>query len=100
MKKFQKFCTTNYGAKEILYTPESLQKLELISKSIFKDLPICICKTQYSISDESNLLGYPKDFKMTVHDIKLFSGAGFITVYFGKVLTMPGLDKDANYLHM
>ncbi len=99
-EKIEKFCQENYGAKKVIYTKDALEKLELISKSQFKDLPICICKTQYSISDNASLLGYPKDFVMTVNDIKLFSGAGFITIYFGNVLTMPGLGKDANYLHM
>ena len=99
-KKIEKFCKTNYGAKEILYTPNALEKIKLIEKSKWNDLPICVCKTQYSITDNAKVLGYPKNFTMTVSDCKLFSGAGFITVYFGKVLAMPGLGKDANYLHM
>ncbi len=98
--KIEKFCKKHYGAKEIIYTDKALEKLERIKQSKFKDLPICICKTQYSITDNAKVLGYPKDFTMTVNDIKLFSGAGFITIYFGNVLTMPGLSKDANYLHM
>ena len=95
--KIEKFCQTNYNAKEIVYTKEALEKLE-----VYKDLqlPICIAKTQYSITDNPKTLGYPKDFTMTVKDIKLFNGAGFITIYFGNILTMPGLSKDANYLHM
>lgn len=98
--KITNFCKINYGMKEILYTEEALEKLKLISKSAFKNLPICIAKTQYSISDNAKLLGYPKDFTMTIKDIKLFSGAGFITIYFGTILTMPGLSKEANYLKM
>lgn len=99
-KKIEKFCKENLGAKEIIYTKEALEKLNLICESKFKNLPICIAKTQYSITDNAKTLGYPKDFTMTVKDIKLLSGAGFITVYFGNILTMPGLSKDANYLHM
>lgn len=95
--KIEKFCKENYNAKEIIYTPEALEKVKLYNDL---QLPICIAKTQYSITDQAKVLGYPKDFTMTVKDIKLFSGAGFITIYFGNILTMPGLSKDANYLHM
>lgn len=95
--KIEKFCKTNYNAKEIIYTPEALEKIKLYNTL---QLPICIAKTQYSITDNSKILGYPKDFTMTVKDIKLFNGAGFITIYFGNILTMPGLSKDANYLYM
>lgn len=94
------FCQNIYGAKKIIYTEKALHQLEMIEKSVYRNLPICIAKTQYSITDDSKILGYPKDFTMTVKDIKLFSGAGFITVYFGNILTMPGLSKDAHYLSM
>lgn len=98
--KIEKFCKQSFGAKEVIYTEEVLKKLTLIKKSQFKDFPICVAKTQYSITDNAKVLGYPKDFMMTVKDIKLFSGAGFITIYFGNILTMPGLSKEANYLKM
>lgn len=98
--KIEKFCKQSFGAKEVLYTEEALKKLTFINKSQFKNLPICIAKTQYSITDNAKVLGYPKDFTMMVKDIKLFSGAGFITIYFGNILTMPGLSKEANYLKM
>ena len=68
--------------------------------NINKDYPICIAKTPFSITDDKNILGYPKDFKMKVTDIKVLNGAGFIVVYMGNILTMPGLNKDANYLNM
>lgn len=99
-EKIEKFCIFHYGAKEVLLNEKALEKLNLIRESQFKDLPICIAKTQYSITDNAKTLGFPKDFTMSVKDIKLFSGAGFITVYFGNILTMPGLSKDANYLNM
>ncbi len=98
--KIEKFCCQNYGAKNVVFTNNALTKLAKIEKSKFKNSPICIAKTQYSITDNAKILGYPKDFTMTVSDIKLFSGAGFITAYFGSILTMPGLTKDANYLTM
>ncbi len=95
--KIEKFCKANYGAKEVIYTENALEKLKVFKNTF---LPICIAKTQYSITEDAKVLGYPKDFTMTVKDIKLFNGAGFVTVYFGDILTMPGLSKDANYLHM
>ncbi|MCI9279951.1 MAG: formate--tetrahydrofolate ligase [Bacilli bacterium] len=95
-EKINKFCQKNYGAQQIIYTEKARKKLELIKDK----LPICVAKTQYSITDDAKKLGYPKAFTMTVSDIKLFKGAGFITVYFGSILTMPGLSKEANYLKM
>lgn len=99
-EKIEKFCKNGFGTKEILFTENALKKLDLLEKSVCKNNPICVAKTQYSITDNAKVLGYPKDFTMTVKDIKLFSGAGFITVYFGNILTMPGLSKDARYLSM
>lgn len=99
-EKIEKVCKKNLGAKQILYTKEAEEKISLLKTSKYKDLPICIAKTQYSITDNAKVLGYPKEFTMTVKDCKLFSGAGFITIYFGNILTMPGLTKDANYIKM
>lgn len=99
-EKIEKFCKESFGAKEIVYSEHALEKLKLMQKSTYKDLPICVAKTQYSITDNAKILGYPRNFTMTVKDIKLFSGAGFITIYFGSILTMPGLSKDARYLAM
>lgn len=59
----------------------------------YANLPICIAKTQYSFSDDPKLLGAPSDFTMTVNEIRLSAGAGFIVVICGKIMTMPGLPK-------
>lgn len=95
--KIEKVLKNEYGAGEVVYTEEATKKLE-----IFKDskLNICISKTPMSITDDPNVLGYPKGFKMTISDIELYNGAGFITVLLGGVLTMPGLAKKSNYLDM
>ncbi len=98
--KIAKFCKNTFGAKEVKYSDKALEKLDMIDNSDFSKLPICIAKTQYSITDNPHILGYPKDFVMTVSDIKVFNGAGFIVVYFGSIMTMPGLTKEANYLTM
>ena len=63
-------------------------------------MPICVAKTPMSISDNKELLGYPKDYQINVTDIKISNGAGFIIVYMGNILTMPGLSKNAAYLNM
>lgn len=79
-------------AKEVIYTPLAKEKIKEAEKK-FPNLPICIAKTQYSISDDPKILGYPKDYTITVKDIRIYNGAGFITVYLGNILTMPGLSK-------
>lgn len=84
------------GSNEVIYEQKAKEKLNRINYNY----PICIAKTPYSITDDKNKLGYPKEFKMTVTDIKVFNGAGFIVIYMGNVLTMPGLSKNSNYLNM
>ena len=83
-----------YGAKGIKYTEEALLSLEKI-KALpgVENLPVCIAKTQYSLSDDKDLLGAPKDFTVTVKDLKPCLGAGFLVVYMGDIVTMPGLSK-------
>lgn len=94
--KIEKICQKHYGASEVEFSSLVIEKM----KKLDKPLPICIAKTPYSISDNPNLLGFPKNFKMRVTDIKLNNGAGFITVYMGNIMTMPGLPKKPNYLNM
>ena len=69
----------------------------IIEENNLGKLPICIAKTQYSISDNKDVLGNPEDYEVTVRNIKLYNGAGFITVYLGSIITMPGLPKKPNY---
>ncbi len=95
--KIEKICKEIYHAGTITYSPLAKEKIDMIDRLEESDLPICIAKTQYSISDDPEKLGYPKDFEVTVRDIELRTGAGFITVLLGKILTMPGLPKVPNY---
>ena len=83
-----------FGASEIVYDKEKVNEIN----SKYPNLPICICKTPYSITDNKEVRGYPKNFTMTITDIKVYNGAGYIVLYMGNVLTMPGLAKDSNYL--
>lgn len=98
--KIDKVCKKAYHASSIVIEEKARKKIETLEKDGHGNLPICIAKTPYSISDSPKLLGYPKDFTMTVTDIKLNHGAGFITIYMGKIMTMPGLSKTPNYLQM
>lgn len=82
-----------YRADGVTYTTQADKAIKEIEGIGFRDLPVCIAKTQYSLSDNPALLGKPKNFKITVRDAKLSSGAGFIVVYTGDIMTMPGLPK-------
>ncbi len=98
--KIEKVCQEIYHAKEVIISAKALEKINLLSKNKFANLPICIAKTQYSLTDNPKILGNPKDFTMTVTDIRLASGAGFIVVLMGSIMTMPGLPKESAYLKM
>ena len=95
--KVYKVCTEIYGASKVNYTDEALDKIHLIESNNMSNLPICVAKTQYSFSDDKSKVGAPKDFEVTVKDIQLYFGAGFITILLGNMVTMPGLSKTPNY---
>lgn len=95
--KINKVCKEIYGAKEVEYSSLALEKIHLLEKNGIHNLPICVAKTQYSFSDDKNKVGVPADFNVCVKDIKLYSGAGFITVLLGDIMTMPGLSRKPNY---
>ena len=95
--KISKVANEIYHTNLVNYSEESLLKIKLLEKLNLDKLPICIAKTQYSISDNPKLLGYPKDYNITVRDINVYTGAGFIVVYLGSIMTMPGLSRIANY---
>lgn len=82
-----------YRADGVTYTAQAEKAIKEIESIGFRDLPVCIAKTQYSLSDNPALLGKPKNFNITVRDAKLSSGAGFVVIYTGDIMTMPGLPK-------
>lgn len=86
-----------YKASKINYTVEALNSIKKLEDNNLDKLPICIAKTQYSISDNKDSLGNPVNYEVTVKNIKLYNGAGFITIYLGDIITMPGLPKQPNY---
>ncbi len=90
-EKIRKIATEVYGASDVRYSPQAVKDLRRIKLVGAENLPICMAKTQYSISDNPTLLGSPRDFVMTVHSIGISSGAGFLVPYLGEIMTMPGL---------
>ena len=98
--KINIICKEIYRSNNIILTDEIKEKINIIERNGFGNLPICVAKNQYSFSDNPKLLGAPTNFDMTITDIKLSSGAGFIVVLMGNIMTMPGLAKNSAYLNM
>ena len=82
-----------YGADQVQFTSQAEKNIAEIERLGGGDLPICVAKTQYSLSDNPALLGRPKGFTLTVRDARLCAGAGFVVIYTGDIMTMPGLPK-------
>ena len=82
-----------YHAKHLLLLPAAKKKAQQLTELGFDKLPICVAKTQYSFSDDPTLLGAPEGFTVTVRNLKVSAGAGFIVAYTGDIMTMPGLPK-------
>ena len=80
-----------YGGSGALYTPEAEGEIERLTALGFDKTPVCMAKTQYSFSDDAKLLGAPEGFTVTVRNVKVSAGAGFVVVLTGNILTMPGL---------
>jgi formate--tetrahydrofolate ligase len=91
--KIDKIASKIYGAGRVVYTITAERDIKLCEDLGLDKLPICIAKTQYSLSDDSKLIGKPKDFKITVREIRFCPGAGFLVPMTGKITTMPGLPK-------
>ena len=90
-EKIETIAKKMYGAGRVVYTVVAERDIELCKKLKIDKFPICIAKTQYSLSDDPKLLGRPEGFKITVREIKFSSGAGFLVPMTGKITTMPGL---------
>ena len=82
-----------YGADGVVYTPKAKKAIARLEKQGFDRLPICMAKTQYSLSDDPSLLGRPSGFEITVREVRVSAGAGFVVALTGDVMTMPGLPK-------
>ncbi len=82
-----------YGGKNVEFTGKALKEIKAIEGMGFSNLPVCIAKTQYSLSDNPSLLGRPEGFTLNVNEVRLSAGAGFVVVLTGDIMTMPGLPK-------
>ena len=91
--KIEKIATKIYRATEVEFSIEAIEKIEKIEKMGYAKLPVCIAKTQYSLSDDSKNLQDKGKYKITIRDIELKAGAGFVVALAGKIMTMPGLPK-------
>ena len=91
--KIHAVCQKIYGAKDVTFSAAAAKTLAELDKNGFGRLPVCIAKTQYSFSDDAALLAAPSDFTMTVRDLRLSAGAGFVVAVMGSIMTMPGLPK-------
>jgi formate--tetrahydrofolate ligase len=99
-EKIEMICKQIYGSSAVDFTKSAKQAIKKINKSGLAKLPVCIAKTQKSLSDNPDLLGRPKDFLVTVRDIEISSGAGFLVPITGDVLLMPGLPKVPSAEHV
>lgn len=91
--KIEKIATKIYRATEVEFSIDAIEKIEKIEKMGYAKLPVCIAKTQYSLSDDSKNLQDKGKYKITIRDIELKAGAGFVVALAGKIMTMPGLPK-------
>ncbi len=92
-EKLEKIAKEIYGADGVDYTAKAKKSLAQIEKLGGNNLPVCVAKTQYSLTDTPTRLGRPTDFRITISDLRLSNGAGFVVAYAGNIMTMPGLPK-------
>ena len=92
-EKIETVCREIYGASGVTYTPAARKSLESITALGYGGLPVCMAKTQYSLSDDPSKLGRPTDFDVTVRAVRVSAGAGFVVCETGTIMTMPGLPK-------
>ena len=91
--KVRKVAQNVYGAENVIFSDETMKKVEKIEKLGYGNLPICIAKTQYSFSDNAKNIECAEKFNININDVELKAGAGFIFIYTGKIMTMPGLPQ-------
>ncbi len=92
--KIEKIAKRVYGARDVIFTKDALDDLKLIKKIGMDNAFVCMAKTQSSISDDPKAINVPKDFTVTVREIRISSGAGFVVPILGEIMTMPGLSKE------
>lgn len=93
VEKITKIVTKIYGGKGVVITPTAKKQIDKLNELGYSTYPVCMAKTQYSFSDDQTKLGAPTDFEITIKNVKVSSGAGFIVCLTGDIMTMPGLPK-------
>ncbi len=99
-QKIEKIAQEIYGADGVNFTKEAQTSIKKYTELGYGDLPVCMAKTQYSLTDDQNVLGRPTGFKITVREVRLSAGAGFLVAITGAIMTMPGLPKRPAALRM
>ncbi len=99
-EKIEKICKEIYGADGVAFTAEAKKSMDKYREMGFGSLPVCMAKTQYSLSDDMTLLGRPTGFTITVREVRLSAGAGFLVAITGAIMTMPGLPKRPAAMNM
>ncbi len=92
-EKIEKIATEIYGAGSVTYTPAAKKAIQRITELGYGTLPVCMAKTQYSLSDDPKLLGRPSGFELSIREVYVSAGAGFVVAITGTIMTMPGLPK-------
>ena len=92
-EKIEAIVTKIYGGKDVLFTANAEKQIKTLTELGFDKMPVCMAKTQYSLTDDATKLGAPTDFTVTVRNIKVSAGAGFLVALTGEIMTMPGLPK-------
>lgn len=98
--KLNAIVTKIYGGDGVEFTPNAKKQIKQLQDWGLDKLPVCVAKTQYSLSDNPALLGAPKNFKITVQDVRVSNGAGFIVCQTSNIMVMPGLPKQPAALKM
>ncbi|GAB3061375.1 formate--tetrahydrofolate ligase [Salinicoccus sesuvii] len=99
-QKIETIVTEVYGGDGVIFTDKAKKQLAEIDRHGWGDFPVCMAKTQYSLSDDPALLGRPRGFKVTVREVVAKTGAGFVVALTGDIMTMPGLPKVPSAVHM
>ncbi len=92
-EKMETICREIYGADGVAFSPAAERELNRIIRLGMEDFPVCMAKTQYSLSDETTKLGRPTGFTVNVREVYASAGAGFVVAVTGAIMTMPGLPK-------
>ncbi|MEO0076460.1 MAG: formate--tetrahydrofolate ligase, partial [candidate division WOR-3 bacterium] len=99
-EKIVKVAKAVYGASDVIFTAQAERDLQRIAKLKYEHFPICIAKTNMSLSDNPELFGAPENFKITISRIVIFAGAGYLVPIAGEINLMPGLPKEPNALRI